>query len=159
VAVLPFGTYRAFDWNDARPQLDPAPRWLPLPTVVDDELVVGGQVVAGEDLRARAVGAAEDPARLAELGIGWVLVEHGTPGVAVPPAIGALPLEFDGAQLDLHRVPGPIAEVAPSPRRVTSVHLAHAWALGTVAMSVLWIIMGPSTVALRRRPSRKRVSE
>ena len=40
VLVLPFGAYRAFAWNDARPQLDPAPRWLPRPVVVDDELVV-----------------------------------------------------------------------------------------------------------------------
>jgi hypothetical protein len=160
VLVLPFGTYRAFDWNDDRPLLDPAPRWLDRPTVTDDELVVDGEPVRGEDLRARAVAAvSDDPAALAELGVGWVLVERGTPGRAVPDAVGDLPLVVDGADLALHRVPDARQAPAPSPLRVTAVVAVHACWLGIVTGSVLWITRLPSSVTLRRRPPRKRVPE
>jgi hypothetical protein len=160
VLVLPFGAYRSFDWNDGRPLLDPAPRWLPRPAVVDDALVVGGRTVAGEDARARAVAAAAgDPGELARLGVGWVLVEHGTPGPSTPSAVASLPRVVDGDELTLHRVPDAVAGPAPSPGRVTAVVLVHACALGMLVISALWIMAGPSTVTLRRRPPRKRVPE
>ena len=165
VLVLPFGAYRAFDWNDDRPQLDPAPRWLPRPTVADDELLVGGTeagktVVVGEDLRAREVAAAaDDPTALAELGVGWVLVERGTPGRPVPAAVESLPRVVDGTELDLFRVPDAAPGARPSPVRVTAVVLAHACALLTVVVAALWITRLPSTVTLRRRSPRKRVPE
>jgi hypothetical protein len=160
VLVLPFGAYRAFDWNDGRPQLDPAARWLPRPTVTDDELVVDGRPVEGEDARARAVaGAVADPEALADLGIGWVLVEHGTPGRPVPSAVTALPLAVDGEDLDLYRIPGARPGPSPSPGRVTAVLLAHAVALGTIGWAVLSATRLPSTVTLRRHSPRKRVPE
>jgi hypothetical protein len=160
VLLLPFGAYRAFDWNDDRPQLDPAARWLPRPTVADDDLVVGGDVVEGEDLRAREVAAvADDPRALAELGVGWVLVEQGTPGRAVPSSVEALPLVVDGTDLDLHRVPDARPGPLPSPGRVTAVVLVHACWLVFVTGALLWITTLPSSVTLRRRPPRKRVPE
>ena len=156
VLVLPFGTYRAFGWNADRPQLDPAARWLPRPVVADDELVVSGHAVAGEDVRAREVAAvADDPAALAERGVGWVLVERGTPGRPVPERVAALPLVVDGAHLDLYRVPDARPGPAPSPGRVTAVLAVHAWALGTIVGAVLWATTLPSTVTLRRGPRRK----
>jgi hypothetical protein len=160
VLVLPFGAYRAFDWNADRPQLDPAARWLTRPTVADDELVVDGRPVGGEDVRARRVAAAaDDPAELAALGIGWVLVERGTPGRDVPTAVTGLPVAMDGADLDLYRVPGARPGPTPSPGRVTAVVLVHAWALGTIVGAVLSTTTLPSTVTLRRSSPRKRVPE
>ncbi|MET0763598.1 MAG: hypothetical protein ABWY29_01945, partial [Blastococcus sp.] len=161
VLVLPFGAYRAFDWNADRPQLDPAARWLTRPTVTDDELVVGGRAVAGEDTRARTLAAAaDDAAALADLGVGWVLVERGTPGRPIPDEVQALPLVVDGADLDLYRVPGARPGPSPSPGRVTSVLLVHAWALGTIVGAVLSSAKLPSTVTtLRRSSPRKRVPE
>jgi hypothetical protein len=160
VLVLPFGAYRTFEWNGDRPQLDPAARWLPRTTIVDDELVVGGTPVAGEDPRARTVGtAADDPRALAELGVGWVLVERGTPGRPVPTAVESLPLVVDGADLDLFRVPDARPVSGPSPGRVTAVLAVHACALAVVAGALLWITTLPSSVTLRRRPPRKRVPE
>ncbi|MGI9196268.1 MAG: hypothetical protein ACR2KE_02290, partial [Candidatus Nanopelagicales bacterium] len=40
VLVLPWSAFRRFEFNDARTVLDPAPRWLPRTTVVDDGLAV-----------------------------------------------------------------------------------------------------------------------
>lgn len=158
VLVLPFGSYRAFDWNEDLPQLDPAARWLPRPVVADDELVVGDVAVAGEDARARSVAAAaDDPRALAGLGIGWVLVERGTPGRPVPREVSELPVVVAGQDLELYRVPGAQEAPAPSPGRVTAVVLAHAGALGTVLAAVLSMTKLPSTVTLRRRSPRKRV--
>jgi hypothetical protein len=158
VLVLPFGAYRAFDWNERRPQLDPAARWLSRPVVADDELVVGDVAVAGEDSRARTVAAAAgDPRALARLGIGWVLVERGTPGRPVPHAVTELPVVVAGQDLVLYRVPGAEEGPSPSPGRVTAVVLAHACALGTVVTAVLSLTTLPSTVTLRRRSPRKRV--
>src|SRR6185312_5005160 len=97
VLALPAGAVRSFGWNGGRPQLDPAPRFLPRPVVVDDALVVGRSgepalTVTGEDRRARAVAAAlDDPAALGALGVGWVLLEQGTPGPPPGPAVAALP--------------------------------------------------------------------
>jgi hypothetical protein len=160
VLVLPLGAYRAFGWNDDRPQLDPAPRWLDRPTVVDDDLVVDGRTVAGEDTRARDIAAvSDDPDALARRGIGWVLVEHGTPGRRVPAPTTAMRPEVAGKDLDLYRLPGAVQGPTPSPGRVTAVVLAHACALGVVLGAVLWIMRGASTVTLRRRPLRKRVTE
>jgi hypothetical protein len=160
VLLLPFGAYRAFDWNDDRPQLDPAPRWLPRPTVADDDLPVGGRVVEGEDLRARQVAAvAGDSRALARLGVGWVLVERGTPGRPVPGAVQSLPHVVDGADLDLYRVPDARPGPVPSPGRVTAVVAVHACWAGAVTGAVLWIMTLPSSVTVRRRPPRKRVPE
>jgi hypothetical protein len=160
VLVLPFGAYRAFGWNGGRPQLDPAPRWLPRPAVVDDDLVVSGRTVQGEDPRAREVGAVvEDPGAMARQGVGWVLVEKGTPGRQVPAAVGRLPLAYDGPDLELHRVPDAVAAPEPSLGRVIAVGSAHAFGLLSVGGAALWIMLTASTVTLRRRPLRKRVSE
>jgi hypothetical protein len=158
VLVLPFGAYRSFDWNEGRPQLDPASRWLPRPTVTDDELVVGGRSVAGEDERARTVvAAADDPAELARLGVGWVLVERGTPGRPVPAEVDELEVIVDGADLRLHRVPGAAPSPAPSLVRVTAVVGTHALGLGLCGVALLWITAASSTVTGRRLPPRKRV--
>jgi hypothetical protein len=159
VLLLPFGAYRAFDWNDDRPQLDPAMRWLPRPVIGDDTLVVGGTIVTGEDLRAREVAAAaDDPQALADLGVGWVLVERGTPG-RVPPAVGSLPVIVEGTDLDLYRVPDAGPAPRPAPGRVTAVVAVHACWLGAVTGAVLWITTLRSSVTLRRRSPRKRVPE
>jgi hypothetical protein len=159
VLVLPFGSYRAFDWNGSRTSADPGSRWLDRPTVADDVLVVDGMPVGGEDQRARAAGAAlDDPRRLAGLGIGWVLVELDTPGEAVPEEIGDLPLVMDGPELRLHRIPGAVRTLRPESFRVTAVVLAHAWAMLVLVGALLWITTVPSTVTLRRPPW-KRVPE
>lgn len=85
VVVLPFSTYRRFDWTP-RTVLDPAPRYFPGSMVTEDALTVPEGTVAGESAtaaRIRAAGTGEELARvLAEEGVGWALVHLSTePGV------------------------------------------------------------------------------
>jgi hypothetical protein len=165
VLALPAGAVRSFGWNAARPQLDPAPRYLPRPVVVDDALVVGDPdgsavAVAGEDPRAAAVtAAAGDPAALAALGIGWVLLERGTPGAPPSPAVAALPRVVDGHWLVLLRVPGAAEPPSPSTAAVVAVLGAHGVALAVVlaaavAAAVVTGGSGTRSAALSRASDR-----
>ena len=116
VLVLPFASYRVFPWGRRVSVIDPAPRWFDAGVVVQDRLAVGGAVLAGEDRRAAAMQAfLSDPPSAARLatglaarGIGWVVVEAGTPGPALPALTGLSPV-VTTAQLRLYRVPGTVS--------------------------------------------------
>ncbi len=142
VLTLPLSTFRRFGWNDDRTQLDPAPRILPKTTVIDDTVHVGGRPVAGEDTRLppiRETLAAHGD--LGAVGIGWVLVEHGTPGVVDPEVLEPLAERYRGEWLTLYRVPGPVdAATAVGPMRFP-VLLADFSALLIVTVSWLWLAL------------------
>jgi hypothetical protein len=147
VAVVPFQSYRSFSWAPGRTVLDPAPRLLPGDVLVSDQLAVSDRVLRGEDARARLVSAALDSGadaarRLAGAGVGWVLVEHGTPG-AVPDRPG-LTLVRAGADLTLYRVPGPIHDVRPSSVRVVIV-------VGGDVLALTLVVAAAGAVLLRGR--------
>jgi hypothetical protein len=147
VLVLPFGSYRSFGWAPGRTVLDPAPRWLPAETVVDDRLVVSGAVLGGEDPAARRVAALLEsrpgPAALATglagQGIGWVVRETGTPGPAEPELSGLQPVLTGGA-VELYRVPGQVAPAADQAGR-------RWWVLGFDAL-VAALILAAAGVAI-----------
>ncbi|HEY7047687.1 MAG TPA: hypothetical protein VH373_10745 [Jatrophihabitantaceae bacterium] len=149
LAVVPFQSYRRFAWAPGRTVLDPAPRLLPGDVVVSDRLAVSGRVLRGEDSRARAVAAALDagevaPTRLAAAGVGWVLVEQGTPGPV--PDLRVLTLVRSGPDLTLYRVPGPIHDAQPSRARIVVV-------LGSDALAVILVLGAAGSVLLRGRQS------
>ncbi|HEX8768328.1 MAG TPA: hypothetical protein VF714_08155, partial [Jatrophihabitans sp.] len=147
VLVLPFGSYRSFDWAPGRTVLDPAPRWLPAETVVDDRLAVSGTVLSGEDPAARRVAALLDsrpaPAALgpalAGQGIGWVLRESGTPGPPEPD-LSALQPVLTGGAVELYRVPGPV-RAAPDPA-------GRRWAVLLADLLVGALILAAAVVAI-----------
>lgn len=147
VVVLPWSAFRQFGWNDGRTSLDPAARFLPVTVVGSADLVVGEQVVPGDDPRAAKVGrllqtgdslAASMPAE----GIGWVLVERRTPGPLVPPELlsGATAV-VTGSSVELFRLPGEVAEPPVAHRRLVI----------TIDLLVLVFVLGCGTVAFRRR--------
>jgi hypothetical protein len=143
VVVLPWGSYRRFAWAPGRSVLDPAPRLLPTPTVVDDRLVIGGTVLAGEDPRAVAVGRALRSGAgladgLAAQGVGWVVVEHGTPGPV--PDLSGLRLVYRGTDVSLYRVPGEIADVSPSAGRIAAVLAGDALAVLVLLVLAGWAV-------------------
>ncbi len=119
VLVLPWQAYRAFDWNDRRPTLDPTTRWFTPRVVGSDTLVVGDLSVTGEDpWAAELEPLSGDPAALVakarSLGVGWVLVEGQTPGTTYVPEGRRV---VSGPTLVLVRVEptGPAPDVGLSP--------------------------------------------
>ncbi|MEV6626482.1 hypothetical protein AB0M83_14270 [Amycolatopsis sp. NPDC051106] len=106
VLTLPLSTFRGFAWNDDRTQLDPAPRVLPKPVLMDDTLLVGQDRVTGEDPRIGDVRAATSARELTAAGIGWILVEHGTPGYVDSRLLADATPVWSGDWLTLYRTPG-----------------------------------------------------
>jgi hypothetical protein len=140
VAVLPAGMFRVFPYSGRVPVLDPAPRMLRSDVLQTGVLPVRGRVVAGEGARAQRVenlllrGA--DPADLAAQGVGWILVEHRTPGTVgeAKSTLSRLQPVYSDADLTLYRVPGArdVARATAADRTVAIA--AHTlWAVLLVA--------------------------
>jgi hypothetical protein len=132
VAVLPAGTMRRFAWSGSVPVLDPLPRWVRGNVLVTGDLIISGATVPGEGYRAHEVQrlllAGADPAALRRAGVGWLVVESGTPGDMGLAArtFERLPATYRGRNLVLYRVGGHTAG-APSRQRL-AVIIAHlAW--------------------------------
>jgi hypothetical protein len=168
LVVLPYQPYRSFDWNDGRTVLDPLPRYVGVETVVPDTLTVGSRRLAGEDPRAAAVAEALDapePAeRLLRSGVGWVAVEHGTPGAIPAGVLEDLDPVIIGGDLDLYRVRGDPAPWQAVPPRAP-VLVAHLMALAVAAASAAWLAMakltrnGQDTLVQSAQPDRARQEE
>jgi hypothetical protein len=153
VVTLPFGTFRQFAWNDRRTQYDPAPNYLPRTTVVDDTLLVDGRPVPGEDRRAAAVRARlTDGGDLRGLGIGWILVEHGTPGTIPDSRLNPDERIYQGRWLDLYELDGPRQPDPTGTPPVVPVVVADVLTLATVTLSLLWLVL--PTGSLRRSSPR-----
>ncbi|WP_068744363.1 hypothetical protein [Tsukamurella pseudospumae] len=138
VAVLPPGMFRTYAYGPAAPVLDPAPRMLRAPVLQTGELRVGGRSVdrvpgvAADAEDALASGGDALAGRLAQLGIGWVLVEavSGDDGAVFPTVpLPGLALVVDTPELRLYRVPGEIATAGASPPERAGAWAAHLlWA-------------------------------
>ncbi|WP_068162927.1 hypothetical protein [Rhodococcus phenolicus] len=132
VAVLPAGMFRRFGYSGRAAVLDPAPRMLRADVLQTGQLIVAGGTVAGEGRRAGEVEAlllgGTDPDELAARGVGWVLVEHGTPGELGDSrrTLDRLELVHTDADLSLYRVPGVTGETAD---RGAAVAAHVLWAL------------------------------
>ena len=161
VVALPWQTFRQFGWNGDRTMLDPAPRYLDRTTVVDDSLVVGTHLVPGEDQRAAAVGAALRPGTamtesLPPLGIGWVLIEKGTPGDVPSGLLVGASRVFDGQDLALYR----LGDGAGDGRGLGAGALGSgewgvgppgSWLVLAVDVGVVLVLTGCSGAVLRNR--------
>ena len=112
VAVLPAGTMRRFGWSGPAPVLDPLPRWVRAHVWSTGDLTISGRTVLGEGSRARSVqqllldGA--DPGALARAGVGWVIVESGSPGEigSAAKTLASLPVVYHDEDITLYRVGG-----------------------------------------------------
>ena len=129
VAVLPADTMRLFAWSGPAPVLDPLPRWVRADVLVTGDLTISGVTIPGEGTRAREVRrllvTAADPAALRRAGVGWLVVEKGTPGDmgSAAKTFKRLLATYRGRDLVLYRVGGDSAGV-PADRRMLAV-IAH----------------------------------
>nr|WP_245998452.1 hypothetical protein [Nocardia pseudobrasiliensis] len=151
IAVLPAGMFRKFPFSGRVPVLDPAPRMLPRDVLQTGELPVRGRIVAGEGSRAREVEQillhGGKPADLAARGVGWVLVEHTTPGPLGDSAntLAHLSSRYTDGDLTLYRVSDPADVRAPG-------HAVHRYL--AIAAHLLWALLllaGPLARLLTRR--------
>ncbi len=133
VAVLPAETMRRFSWSGPAPVLDPLPRWLRAEVLATGDLLVAGQTVPGEGARAREVQrlllTGADPAALERAGVGWVVIESGTPGTTGSAAgtVSRLPAAYRDQDLALYRVGGRSPAAPPDARAaVIAAHLLWA---------------------------------
>ncbi|GAA1930688.1 hypothetical protein [Nocardioides hwasunensis] len=149
---LPYVSYRAPAWNGYRRVLDPLPRYLDRTTVVNDELVVSGRTVAGEDPRSVLVAAAlalptpdERSLALREAGVSVVVTEE-IEGYPVPALDGTTVHDGDLAVIVLGA-----ASVRPLPR-ARAAAMAVAWLMWSA------VVLGPlgHLVQARRSPRRRR---
>ncbi|HXS85557.1 MAG TPA: hypothetical protein VN741_07940 [Mycobacterium sp.] len=132
VAVLPADTMRRFTWSGPAPVLDPLPRWLRADVLATGDLTISGATVLGEGDRAREVQrlllAGADPGQIRAAGVGWLVVELGTPGdmSTATETLQRLPIAYRGRDLMLYRVGGVSAGAAAGRR--AAVIVAHlAW--------------------------------
>jgi hypothetical protein len=154
VAVLPAGTMRQFAWSGGAPVLDPLPRWLRADVLTTGDLQVAGQIVAGEGSRAREVErqllAGTDPRTL---GVGWLVVERGTPGTmgSAEDALAALRPAYTDDDLALYRLGGPEHSAAHNDRSL--VLIAHLlWAAMLIGGGVMLAVQALQSSA---RPWRR----
>jgi len=141
---LPFVSYRAPAWNGGRRVLDPLPRYLDRPAVVNDVLVVSGRALSGEDPASAAVARAlqaptpgERSSALRAAGVS-VVVEEEIDGYPVPEVEGERVLDGDLGVIVLGA-----AQSRPADAGRTTV-MAGAW--------LLWLAtLGGSLLARARR--------
>lgn len=141
VAVLPPDSMRRFAWAGPTPVLDPLPRWVRAEVLSTGDLVIAGQTVPGEGVRARAVQemllrGAPVP-ELAAAGVGWVVVESG--GAALP-----LPVAYRDGELTVYRIGG---DHPRSPHRGLLIGTHLAW---------LAVLFGSLVVGVVGRVRRRR---
>lgn len=150
VAVLPAESMRRFGWSGPAPVLDPLPRWLRAEVLATGDLLVAGQTVPGEGARAREVQrlllSGADPAALQRAGVGWVVIESGTPGTTGSAAktVDRLPVAYRDDDLVLYRVGG-VAPCVTTGRRAAVIAAHLLWAGMLVGAAAA------SAVGLRRR--------
>lgn len=147
VAVLPAGTMRRFRWSGPAPVLDPLPRWLRADVLTTGDLTISGTTVFGEGDRAREVQrlllAGADPEKIRAAGVGWLVVEMGTPGDmgTATRTSARLPVAYRGRDLMLYRVGG--VSMGASVGRRAVVFVAHlAWLAMLIAGAVGAVVGG-----------------
>ena len=133
VAVLPVGTMRRFGWSGSAAVLDPLPRWVRADVLTTGDLAIGGKTVPGEGGRARDVQrmleSGADPAALAGAGVGWLVVQRGTPGSMgeAQRTLRQLSPAYADADIAVYRIGG-VSAAAPQSKR-EAVIIAHLlWA-------------------------------
>lgn len=133
VAVLPVGAMRRFAWSGPVPVLDPLPRWLRADVLSTGDLVIGGKTVPGEGERARRIQqlleSGADREELAGAGVGWVVIERGTPGSVgnAEQTLRQLSPTYADSDIALYQIGG-ASSTAPQAKRSAAIGAHLVWA-------------------------------
>lgn len=160
ILVLPFSSYRAPDWNDDRPVLDPAGRFFGRTTVTNDALVVSGAQIAGEDPRAARIGKIladeqDVPQRLAAEGIGIVVVDTqaATAAESVKPFADAREYKLSNGGLRVFALDGARPSTPPDSDRTI---MTAAWTVtGLTILFALGSLLRSGAARLHRKPAKQ----
>jgi hypothetical protein len=153
LAAFPWVLYRRFAWNGDRVLLDPLPRLLPRPVLVNDDLPLSTVTVRGESQRSAAITAGLDRGAnlvgvLREAGVRYAVVHRAQPGAgAVETALTGLPVRFRSDDLLLVEIPGPL----PPPARPRPLLGAGLGLAGLAGLAALAGAIGVSPSSVRRR--------
>jgi hypothetical protein len=156
IVVLPFTSYRRPAWNHDISVLDPAGRFFDRTTVTNDDLVVSGQTITGEDPRAaqiQRVLRGNDATRgLARQGIGFIVVETDAPGAraALRQVRGARELDVRGDSLRVFAIPDARPQEADEDDRQIMIATWVVTAL-TLAFALVGAVRGAAE-RRRRKP-------
>ncbi|GGK52954.1 hypothetical protein [Nocardia camponoti] len=152
VAVIPGGMFRRFPYAPTAPVLDPAPRLLPPDVLQTGELNVRNNTVSGEGGRARTVEnlllAGAPAAKLADQGVGWILIEKSTPGPRgkSETTLATAQLAYDAPDLALYRI--------ENPHHFNATRQSRAAALAAHALWASLMLIGLLATAFAPRTSR-----
>jgi len=139
VALWPTASVRTLTWTNG-PSLSPLPRMVDAPIVSGAGLVVDGDTFdapTGRDADVIASLTAGDTARLAALGVGWVIVEESAP----PPGLSPSDEMFHGEHLRLFRIPDAVPAPAPSAAAWTAAITATAaWFAALIVGAVVGLV-------------------
>ncbi|CAN5420211.1 hypothetical protein BH11ACT6_BH11ACT6_42820 [soil metagenome] len=152
VAVLPADAMRQFPWSGPAPVLDPLPRWVRADVLTTGDLTISGDTVPGEGSRARAVQnvllEGGDAGKLADAGLGWVVLEGSSAGEtgAAATTLASLPVVYQDSELTLYRVGGDAPGAGDGLRSIV---------LGAHVVWLAVLVVGAAGMLVRRvRPRR-----
>lgn len=147
VVALPAETMRRFTWSGPAPVLDPLPRWVRAEVLSTGDLVIGGRTVAGEGSRAREVQrlleSGADPAALDRAGVGWLVIQRGTPGSLgrAQAGIGRLTPVHADPDIELYRI-GDANYAAREGIRALMIAVHLVWAAMLVGSGLALAVAG-----------------
>ncbi len=155
VVILPDGMLRQYTFAHGQPTLDPLPRMLRADVLQTGALTIDGHDVDATDGRAaaahRALAAGATPQQLAELGVGWVILESGGPMAdSTTDSLRHLQLHYAGPELIVYRIPGPVIH------RASTVDRVLAWLAHSLWLALL--LSGPALAVAGRLRRRSRQS-
>jgi hypothetical protein len=149
---------RRFSWSGPAPVLDPLPRWVRADVLLTGDLTISGVTVPGEGSQAREVQrlllAGADANALRRAGVGWLVVEAGTPGEmgAAARTLDGLPVTYRGRDLVLYGVGGETAAVSAD-RRLLAVIAHLVWLAMLLGGAAGLAVAGWQVLTRRRRTS------
>ncbi|MFV2103831.1 hypothetical protein [Micromonospora sp. LOL_024] len=146
VVSLPFQEYQSYAWNGGQVVIDPAPRYLGVPVLIDDTLRVDGVAVVGEDPRAARLRELLDAGEpVAAAGPRWVLVQRAAGPIPDRATLAGLRPAYLGDELTLYE--NPAWRPSSTPKGPGPVGLAHL--LAATLVLVLVLVLGFSGTVRR----------